>query len=1273
MSERSAYDALPRNLPREVRSKVLEFEQAAATQKFRYDKLHPDEEHSEGGAVIPVFEYTDLPPDKKRIRLLRLYPGVLDNPQIDCELFEAEFDDNYNLVKVQSPETPSRSQNSGKMTYGDGRSNISTTTNSSKTAVPPPATDPATGKKPSRKKDQGEETIKEDIIEYEALSWRWGNERHGECAVMIHRDGALYRKRVSQTLGLALKYLRFEKDRIIWIDAICINQEDDDERSSQVSMMSLVYTGAKQVCVWLGEDDEESTTAIRFIRNEIKGLKNFDQLCTDPKNAKKWGTLLGLMQRDWFSRRWVVQEVVLARDAIVYCGPDKIPWRELAIAVELFVEVETATHRLSELMKKDEKYNLIPNWFEHISELGASLLVNATARVFRESRHDERALAQRSLLSLEYLVTSLSIFDCGRPHDSIYALVAVARDARPFAPSAFSKRTKEALVAEVCSHYLEQKPYVLDYNRPYADVCKDFVHFCVLRCASTDKIQALNILCRPWAKDWRPGEYGLRDAKDNSQDPKVNKAKRTTLIKRKTPWMRRLQLGELKKKSQCKDSCSAYFFELLEDVKPAAERDGLGDDEKVGNVDNASMDAYRKRAEVHEPVSSVIQQWFPTETHEARNIGAAETEAGKGGTKMSKRKKAKKFKKLKETAPETDIRKENELGLPSWVAKITGAPFDIFPHAGMDMVKMGRKNADPLTGIPQDGHRNYSAGQTKRIDLDTLKFRKRPRCNHYSLYVKGFWFDTVEEVAQVSQGGAIPGTWLDLAGWSEARRPVKPGTELKDPPDELWRTLVADRGRHDRNPPYYYARACRETIIKGGLQSGAVDTSALIHNERNSIIAEFCRRVQSVIWNRALIRTENGALGLVSDKVKEGDRICIIYGCTVPIILRKKGWKTRKQQEVEEFEDAVEAMKSLMRKCEDNRARKARWEKLKETMDKDDLAKIQQTRKDYNDNLKPKAKKKAEPGEPYFHAESDNESEDDIDEEPQKIDADSNDESEKEHRAEPAEIEDPQESNKEEQPDKQKKQKKGRRVSFETGPSKGTQTLAEELDLVSKEQIKVKTRAEVEEIKDQALSISPVTEPEEKDAATAETTPSPARDDPDNTEARKEIVNGDNHASEPKAAERQKEQGAKPPGETPRPEPEHHSKARATAETADPEDGRSEPSHDASQHAHRAGRAGPAPEAEEPDQGIANAEMADPENGAPGPQREAEDDGFVPKELQRSNTVLTKLDKQKKANARDKYRHYEFLGEAYIHGMMDGEAVRQNLNDGKPDHVFEIR
>src|SRR2546421_286671 len=183
------------------------------------------------------------------------------------------------------------------------------------------------------------------------------------------------------------------------------------------------------------------------------------------------------MQRDWFSRRWVVQEIALARSALIYCGTDMISWNKFAVAVELFVEVETATHRLSEVMKKDSKHKNVPVLFEYVSALGASLLVDATGRLFRDYKVDERSeddslpnveyghylklraspdednnrvVARKShsdiergrngpkgkgppLLGLEYLVSSLSIFNTSVPHDTIYALLAIAKDTTPAA------------------------------------------------------------------------------------------------------------------------------------------------------------------------------------------------------------------------------------------------------------------------------------------------------------------------------------------------------------------------------------------------------------------------------------------------------------------------------------------------------------------------------------------------------------------------------------------------------------------------------------------------------------------------------------------------------------------------------------------------------------------------------------------------------------------------------------------------------------------------
>ena len=250
------------------------------------------------------------------IRILRLFPSTYDNPQIDSELI-----------------TPTE----------DSEGNISPT-------------------KP-----------------YKALSWCWGTSGRTSY-IRITKGEKSYAKYVAPNLFAALRALcHHQKFRYLWVDAICIDQDDLNEKNQQVEMMDEIYGNAARVCIWLGEAEESSTIAFKFINNEVLKLQNFNDLCERPETSPKRRALLELMQRDWFSRQWVVQEIALARSAVIYCGKDEISWTKFVVAVELFVEVETATHRLSEVMKKDPKYYHVAGWFEYVSALGASLLVDATS------------------------------------------------------------------------------------------------------------------------------------------------------------------------------------------------------------------------------------------------------------------------------------------------------------------------------------------------------------------------------------------------------------------------------------------------------------------------------------------------------------------------------------------------------------------------------------------------------------------------------------------------------------------------------------------------------------------------------------------------------------------------------------------------------------------------------------------------------------------------------------------------------------------------------
>jgi hypothetical protein len=152
---------------------------------------------------------------------------------------------------------------------------------------------------------------------YEALSYVWGPEDNKQP---IYIDGD--ELRVTANLYVALSHLRDRFiDQIIWIDAICINQEDDGEKGQQVQSMAKIYAKASRVIVWLGEATADSGDALKEIlnaanqqhansainkTNQQATLALPNQQPTDSSiNATNQQAILRLLERPWFQRIWV--------------------------------------------------------------------------------------------------------------------------------------------------------------------------------------------------------------------------------------------------------------------------------------------------------------------------------------------------------------------------------------------------------------------------------------------------------------------------------------------------------------------------------------------------------------------------------------------------------------------------------------------------------------------------------------------------------------------------------------------------------------------------------------------------------------------------------------------------------------------------------------------------------------------------------------------------------------------------------------------------------
>ena len=190
---------------------------------------------------------------------------------------------------------------------------------------------------------------------FEALSYVWGD---GNLCQRIFCNKSLIK--ITQSLFDALIHLRHPKTaRMLWIDAVCIDQNNNDEKIEQIPRMKDIYHHANQVVIWLGLDDESTNRALDLIRLAANCLRQesgqsmpqgdlsrFGESFSDEKNRQwgfppiedleSWPAVAALFTRSWFSRCWTFQEAVLATKATLQIGARLLDWADLCVASNFF-------------------------------------------------------------------------------------------------------------------------------------------------------------------------------------------------------------------------------------------------------------------------------------------------------------------------------------------------------------------------------------------------------------------------------------------------------------------------------------------------------------------------------------------------------------------------------------------------------------------------------------------------------------------------------------------------------------------------------------------------------------------------------------------------------------------------------------------------------------------------------------------------------------------------------------------------------------------------
>jgi hypothetical protein len=249
---------------------------------------------------------------------------------------------------------------------------------------------------------------------YIALSYTWGDLL--STRIIFCNDA---RFQITRNLEGALRELRWQDEsRILWIDQICINQTDNDERCAQVQIMRDIYQGADRVIAWLGESAADTDVAVQFIETfdqnftEISGSLNSSAeiLSETPKylnsgllhaNEPGWRALANLFARIWFSRVWVIQEAMLAKDLVLQCGSQQMSW---------------------------EKVLRIGAKIEHREYAKALVFFNPQTTCARFMLLWIPKLNTKQTITLHNLLGAFVAHDSTNPRDKIYALLGLIRN-----------------------------------------------------------------------------------------------------------------------------------------------------------------------------------------------------------------------------------------------------------------------------------------------------------------------------------------------------------------------------------------------------------------------------------------------------------------------------------------------------------------------------------------------------------------------------------------------------------------------------------------------------------------------------------------------------------------------------------------------------------------------------------------------------------------------------------------------------------------------------
>ncbi|XXG94923.1 hypothetical protein Hte_001182 [Hypoxylon texense] len=333
--------------------------------------------------------------------------------------------------------------------------------------------------------------------QYEATSYTWGSPADPKRMTCDGLNVIIQKNAFNMLNDLR----RTEQTRTVWIDAICIDQSNIEERASQVSIMHHIYRRAKRVVIWLGKPDDHSALSMTYAAGlhiakllgesrdlgdsatkdwEIYTQKSYffelDEK-RDPRQHQTLGiALVKFVNRPWFNRVWVQQEAALCRETRATCGDQEVGWDNIFALAWMLLP---------------RSIGLYPDYIP--DDINRTLNnISAVENIQRRRRRLFGDLYQtRPDLIFQPLISRLvnsSRFGATDPRDKLYSLQYFAEDADTW--------------------------FDIDYGIPwqilYADVARRFLERGILGfLKNAGRVrQKPDSMLPSWAPDFRDGNWG---------------------------------------------------------------------------------------------------------------------------------------------------------------------------------------------------------------------------------------------------------------------------------------------------------------------------------------------------------------------------------------------------------------------------------------------------------------------------------------------------------------------------------------------------------------------------------------------------------------------------------------------------------------------------------------------------------------------------------------------------------------------------------------------